>query len=212
MEAAVSKLLYIEASPVKSASHSITVARTFLESYQRTHPQDTIEAIDLWETELPPFDARTIEAKFAVLRRKQFTDEQLARWESLRQLSRQFNAADKYVFSVPMWNFGIPYPMKHYIDVVTLPGENWIWSKERGYEPLRSGKKALLIYSSANDYALDALAGSDFQKPYMRRWLRFIGIYDVHEITVAPVLAEPEVVAEVRAQVDREAAQLAVTF
>lgn len=208
----MSKLIYIEASPLKSRSHTIAVARSFLDAYRSHHPDDQIEQIDLWGTELPPFDAETIDGKFAVLRRQEFTAEQLARWEAVRAVSRRFNSADKYVFGVPMWNFGVPYPLKHYIDVVTLPGENWTWSKANGYGTILSGKKALLIYASANLHVESGESASDFQKPYLRRWLRFIGVNDVNEITVAPTLADPDAVAASRAMAIAAATRLARAF
>jgi len=121
-------VLYIEASPLKERSHTIEVARAFLGAYREARPQDTIETIDLWAQALPPFDGATIEAKFAVLRKKEFTPLQQEKWDAVRAVARRFNAADKYVLSVPMWNFSVPYPLKHYIDVVTLAGENWTWS------------------------------------------------------------------------------------
>lgn len=207
----MSKILYIEASPAKSRSASIAVATAFLDAYASRHPHDVIERLDLWATTLPPFDEETLNAKFAVLRRQDFTAQQFARWEDVRAVSRRFNAADKYVFSLPMWNFGVPYPLKHYIDVVTLPGENWTWSKEQGYGSLLTGKKALLVYSSANEYD-GAKAISDFQKPYMRRWLSFIGIENVQEITIAPTLRDPERVVQTRAAATEEAIRLARWF
>ena len=203
----MSKLLYIEASPLKSRSHTIAVSQAFLDAYRVVHPRDEIERLDLWQVALPPFDAQTIEAKFAVLRRNDFTSEQLDQWEAVRRVSRHFNAADKYVFSVPMWNFGVPYVLKHYIDVVTLPGENWTWSKQAGYGTLLSGKRALGIYASANPHESD-----DFQKPLMRRWLRFIGIEDIHEITLAPTLSDPGAVARLRIEAINAATQLAPRF
>lgn len=208
----MSKLLYVEASPSKSRSHTITVAHAFLDAYRAAHPQDEIERVDLWDTVLPPFDNATIEAKFAVLRRNDFTPEQLARWEAVRAVSRQFNSADKYVFSVPMWNFGVPYVLKHYIDVVTLAGENWHWSQGTGYETLLSGKKALAIYASANLHQQFGDGADDFQKPFMRRWLRFIGVEDIHEITLAPTLSDPETVARLRADAISAATQLVTDF
>jgi FMN-dependent NADH-azoreductase len=206
------KLLYIESSPLKSRSHTIAVARSFLDAYRSAHPDDEIEQVDLWKIELPPFDGDTIEAKFAVLRRNEFTADQLTRWEAVRAVSRHFNSADKYVFSVPMWNFGVPYPLKHYIDVVTLPGENWTWSRANGYGTILSGKKALMIYASANLHLESGADASDFQKPYLRRWLRFIGIDDVREITVAPTLADPDDVAANRASAIAQAVRLATAF
>ncbi len=207
----MARLIHIEVSPLKERSQSTAVAERFLNAYRNVHPADDILAMDLWDVNLPPFDAETIDAKFAVLRTQAFTPAQWERWEAVRAVSRRFNAADKYVFSVPMWNFGVPYPLKHFIDVVTLPGENWTWSKEKGYEPLLSEKKALLIYSSANDYT-DAGRDSDFQKPYLRRWLRFIGVDAIREINVAPTLADAEAVAERRAAAIEEAERLAATF
>jgi FMN-dependent NADH-azoreductase len=208
----MSKLLYIEASPLKSRSHTVAVSQAFLEAWQAAHPRDEIERLDLWQVALPPFDAQTIEAKFAVLRRNDFTAEQFARWEAVRRVSRHFNAADKYVFSVPMWNFGVPYVLKHYIDVVTLPGENWTWSAEAGYGTLLSGKKALAIHASANLHEQVGEGADDFQKPFMRRWLRFIGVEDLHEITLAPTLSNPESVARLRADAIGAARQLAAEF
>jgi len=208
----MSKLLYIEASPLKSRSHTVAVSQAFLDAYRVLHPNDEIERLDLWQVALPPFDAQTIEAKFAVLRRNEFTSEQFERWEAVRRVSRHFNSADKYVFSVPMWNFGVPYVLKHYIDVVTLPGENWTWSRDAGYGTILSGKRALAIYASANLHEQVGADSDDFQKPFMRRWLRFIGVEDVHEITLAPTLSDPESVAALRAEAINAGMQLAPRF
>ncbi len=76
---------------------------------------------------------------------------------------------------------------------ITLPGENWAWSPGEGYRALHPAKRAALVYSSAGAYPLHPDEDpSDFQKPYMRRWLRFLGVEDVYEITVGPTLAPPE--------------------
>lgn len=206
-------VLYIEASPLKQRSHTIEVARAFLDAYRNARPDDTIDALDLWAEDLPPFDGPTIEAKFAVLRKNEFTPLQQAKWSAVQAASRRFNAADKYVFSVPMWNFGVPYKLKHYIDVVTLAGENWTWSRELGYQALLSGKQAVLIYSSAGPYELTLPAhAADFQKPYLRHWLSFIGVHDVEEINVAPTLADPTTVAQVRHEARSRALALARRF
>jgi hypothetical protein len=72
-------------------------------------------------------------------------------------------------------NYGIPYRLKHYIDIVTLPGQNWSWTRAEGYQPLLRGKRAALVYSSAGDFSQPAASSGayeDFQKPFMRQWLR----------------------------------------
>lgn len=194
-------ILHIESSPSSDASTSTNIARQLLSAYAERCPSSTIDTTDVWRIDLPAFDETMIAAKFAVLRTQSATMEQQLRWAQAVSISHAFNRADRYVFSLPMWNFGIPYRLKHYIDVVTLPGQNWTWTKSEGYKPLLRNKRAVLIYSSANDYPpAPPLPGtsSDFQKPYMRKWLDFIGIEVVDEIVVAPTLTDPTHLAEIK--------------
>lgn len=199
-------LLYISASPSQHDSHSGAVARELVSAYRELHPSRSVATVDVWDLDLPEFDATMIAAKFAVLRSQDATDVQRAQWARAVRLSEAFNQAQCYVFSLPMWNYGVPYRLKHYIDVVTLPGQNWSWSRAEGYRPLLQGKRAVLVYSSAGDFSPEAPKPyEDFQKPYMRQWLRFIGVEVVDEIAVAPTLADPERLAQVKAATARRA-------
>jgi FMN-dependent NADH-azoreductase len=196
----MANLLHISASPSGDASHSGTAARELVDGYRQLNPSARVATIDVWKLDLPEFDATMIAAKFAVLRSAQASDAQRAQWARAACLSEQFNQADRYVFSLPMWNYGIPYRLKHYIDVVTLPGQNWSWSRAEGYRPLLSGKRAVLVYSSAGDFSDGAGTHyADYQKPFMRQWLRFIGVDVVEEIAVAPTLTDPEQLATIKA-------------
>lgn len=202
----MTNLLYISASPSQHDSHSGAVARELVSAYRELHPSRSVATVDVWDLDLPEFDATMIAAKFAVLRSQDATDAQRAQWARAVRLSEAFNQAQCYVFSLPMWNYGVPYRLKHYIDVVTLPGQNWSWSRAEGYRPLLQGKRAVLVYSSAGDFSPEAPKPyEDFQKPYMRQWLRFIGVEVVDEIAVAPTLADPERLAQVKAATARRA-------
>lgn len=206
------KILHIQASPSPD-SRSASVARHFLAEHHRHRPGSAHEHLNVWQEPLPAFDAEMIAAKFAVLRARNATPEQQRRWEEARRLSQRFNAADRYVLSVPMWNFGLPYRLKHYIDVVTLAGENWIWTPQRGYEGFLRDKKALLVYTSAGAYPIaPGDAENDFQKGQMRRWLKFLGITEIAEISAAPSLAPPETTAAALEQAKAEAERLALDF
>ena len=46
---------------------------------------------------------------------------------------RRFDAADRYLFSVPMWNAGVPYILKQFIDVVSQPGMVFGFDPDEGY-------------------------------------------------------------------------------
>lgn len=195
----MANLLHISASPSGFASHSGTAARELVSTYQHMNPSKSAAMIDVWDLELPEFDATMIAAKFAVLRAQDATDAQRAHWAKAVRLSEEFNRADSYVFSLPMWNYGIPYRLKHYIDVVTLPEQNWAWSRGEGYRPLLKDKRAVLVYSSAGDFSVEVVkAYEDYQKPFMRQWLRFIGVEVVDEIAVAPTLTDPERLAQIK--------------
>jgi FMN-dependent NADH-azoreductase len=205
-------LLHIEASPMKAASTSSAVAAAWLDAWREAYPAGTVDLLNVWDIDLPPFDADMIAAKFAVLRAQDATAAQQALWARAVALSQRFNAADHYLFSLPMWNFGIPYRLKHFIDVVTLPGQNWSWSREAGYQALLPGKRATLVYSSAGAYPLPPKEDdSDFQKPYMRRWLRFLDIAVEAEISAAPTLVPPEELAATKAAAMEQARVLAAS-
>lgn len=190
----MAKLLYVEASPRKTLSNSIRVAREFLDNYQRANPEDAIDALDLWKEDLPPFDGDTINAKYRILHGETHTDTEADAWSRVVNLFNRFNAADKYVFSIPMWNFNIPYRFKHFIDVVTQPGLSFSFSPETGYQGLVTGKPALMIYARGGEYSSSEAAGAmDLQKQYVDLWLGFIGFTDVKSILIEPTLAEPAV-------------------
>jgi FMN-dependent NADH-azoreductase len=208
----MTRILYIKASPNRQHSRSDRVARAFIETIASGLPSMELDTIDVWDLALPEFDEAMLDAKFAVLRRQDATAEQQRRWSEAVRISQRFNRADLYVFSIPMWNFGIPYRLKHFIDIVTLPGENWSWSREQGYQALLSKKQAVLVASSANVHDDDVPPGfarNDFQRPYVRRWLKFIGIDVVKEIRVSPTLTDPEEVKRIEAQAETEGREFA---
>jgi FMN-dependent NADH-azoreductase len=133
----MARLLYIEASPRKDRSASIKVARAFVEEYKKKHPADAVDTLDLWKTDLPAFDGDVIDSKYVILHGKQPTPEQKKAWEAVEKVIDRFKSADKYLFSLPMWNFGIPYKLKHYFDVIVQPtygkastcrSGTWSWS------------------------------------------------------------------------------------
>jgi len=173
------------------------VARYFLAEYRKRHPQDTIETLDLWDAKLPRFDKDALEAKYAILHGKTHTEEQKRAWEEVKRVVRHFLAADKYLFSVPMWNFGIPYTLKHYIDVLVQPGLTFSWSPEGGYTGLVTGRPAAVIYARGGSYAKGTPAEAyDQQSRYMAQVLGFIGFRNIQEITVEPTLGGPEAKAD----------------
>ena len=208
----MTKLLYIESSPRKARSKSIKVANAFLEKYRETNVDDDIVTVDLWEKSLPEFDGYTIDAKYQVLHGQGHDDKQAAAWQTVVDVIDEFKSADKYILSLPMWNFGIPYKLKHYIDVIAQPGQTFSFSPETGYSGLVTGKPIAVVYARGGAYGSDEAKGMDFQKTYMELVLGFIGFTEIQSILVEPTLAAPDDVAATEAAAIAEAERIAATF
>lgn len=207
------KILYIQSSPREETSYSKAVTDAFVESYRQSHPKDKIKTLDLFRLRLPPFDGDVLQAKYAILHGKPHTDEQKKAWEQVEKLIKQFKKADKYVFSIPMWNFGIPYKLKHYIDIITQPGYTFSYSAEEGYKGLVTGKPALCVYARGGEYTPGTPGEAhDFQKRYFEHILGFIGFTEIKSILVQCTLYGPEVAEKSRSAAIAEAGRLALNF
>ena len=209
----MSKLLYIQASPRKERSASRKVADAFIEAYRRSHGDDEIVTIDLFEKDLPPFDGPALAAKYALLHGQPHTPAQADAWRAVEDLIAEFTAADKYVLAVPMWNFGVPYRLKHYIDLLVQPGYTFSYSPEAGYAGLVTGRPVAVIHASGGDYSAPAAAPLDHERSYLSQILAFIGFEDIRSIVVEPTLmAGPDTAEEQTAAAVARARALAETF
>ena len=210
----MSRILYINASPRGERSQSKAVADAFVEAYRTARPGDTVKTIDLFETELPPFDGLALQAKYSILGGGEPTPEERKGWKAVEEAIAEFKAADKYVFAVPMWNFQIPYKLKHYFDVIVQPGYTFSFSPETGYDGLVKGRPVFVAYARGGSYAAGTEAAAlDFQAPYIRQILGFMGLTDIREVMVEPTLgSDPEAARSVREAAMDKARVLAGAF
>ena len=205
-------LLHIESSPRKQRSASIEVAHAFIAAWQVRHPQATVDTLDVWATPLPEFNAEALGAKYAALEGTARSPEQLRVWADIEALGQRFHRADVIVISVPMWNFGIPYRLKHLVDVVSQKDVLFTFD-ERGLLGLLGGRKAVVV--AARGVALGEnfpAAEFDHQTSYLKMWARMVGITEVHTLTVEKTLFGPDADTASRAQAKAEAAALAASI
>jgi FMN-dependent NADH-azoreductase len=207
----MAKLLHIQASPRGGQSTSLRVAEAFLAGYRKGHPGDAVETLDLFAADIPEFNAPAAAAKYQVMK-GEAQDEPAARvWRRVIKVIDHFKTADKIVISSPMWNFGIPYRLKQYIDVIVQPGLTFAYSRDRGYQGLVTGKPAMLIVSRGGAYPPDS--PMDMQKAYLEMILKFIGFDDIRSIVIEPTLAQGPQIGEERVQAAvAQAEQAAKTF
>ena len=152
-----------------------------------------VKKIDLWNYDLPEFDGDMLNAKYAAIAGTDASAEENNAWAKVIDIFNEFQDADHYIFSVPMWNFSIPYKLKHYIDIVTQPGLSWSYTPEDGYSGLMGGKEATVVYASGDGYGEGTgFESYDLQKPYMTLWLTFIGFAKIESLIADRTLFEPE--------------------
>jgi FMN-dependent NADH-azoreductase len=172
------------ASP-RGESYSTRLANAFLETYRQARPQDRIETLDLFRAEIPPFAAPQAKGKYAVMSGQTPRDEAEAAWKTVIETINHFKRFDKYVLSCPMWNFGIPYRLKQYIDVIVQPSLTFAFSPDKGYSGLVTGRPLLLLLARGGAYGSgNPLETYDFQESYLRTVFGFIGFTDVRAVTI----------------------------
>ena len=87
-------------------------------------------------------------------------------------------ATETLVLAIPMYNFGIPSSLKAWFDHVLHPGQSFEYTAA-GPRGLLTGKKAVVLISSAGNYSAAPASSMDFAEPYVRALLGFMGIAEV---------------------------------
>jgi len=208
------KLLYIQASPMAELSYSIAVADAFVDEYRRLHPGDAVATLNVCDADLPAFGAATARGKYAIMHGRPHTAAERAAWEAVEKVIADFKSADKYVLAVPMWNFGIPYRLKQYFDLIVQPTYTFSFDPATGYTGQVTGRPAFVAYARGGEYPEGSpAAGMDHQKPYVDMILRFMGITDIRSVVIEPTLmAGPDVAAAKRKEAVEQARKMARKF
>jgi FMN-dependent NADH-azoreductase len=183
------KVLHIVASPRGSDSKSNEIARAHIEALRKRSRDVQVDTLELWREPLPEFDGNSAAAKLSFFGVGTLDGAKRTAWDRIEEITKRFKAADHYVIGIPMWNGGIPYRLKLYIDIITQPGLLFGFDPNKGYFGLLSGKAATVIYSSGV-YApgVPESFGLDFHSRYMDWWLRFIGVETIQTIRFQPSL------------------------
>ncbi|MGI4857913.1 MAG: FMN-dependent NADH-azoreductase [Janthinobacterium lividum] len=200
----MSHLLHVVGSPRGQRSASHEVADAFIEAWRSGESGATIDTLDVWRTALPEFDGVALGAKYAALEGRERTVEEKRVWDDIGALAARFQRADVIVFSVPMWNFGIPYRLKHLIDVVSQ--KDLLFSfDERGLQGLLTGARAVTIAARGAPLG-DAI---EHQNAYMRSWCEMVGIREHHDVIIEKTLFGPQIDTQARQTARDEAVALA---
>ncbi len=201
----MARLLHIEASPRGEQSFSSQAARAFLDEYRQAHPADDIVQLPLFDHALPEFDAEAAAQKMqhiAQLMRGEKGVEPTGKWAAVIEEIERLKSADKVLISTPMWNFSLPYRLKHYLDIVLQPGLSFYVNKRGEYVGMLRDRPLQLVIASGSAYAdgfplADSGTKTDFLQAYLLHVARWIGFTDIRVIRIQPTAAAtPEAIRE----------------
>ena len=176
----MASILHIDSSPRGERSKSRKLAKKFIDAWQDLHPDDLIIYRDLRQTPVPHVTEDWIAASFTAP--EALTSEMAELLKFSNELVDEFLAADRCVFSVPMYNFSIPSNFKAYIDRVVRVGRTFM--EENGQvKGLANGKKVLFITSRGVEFeAGSPYEGWDSQEPALRYAFQYMGVTDIQFI------------------------------
>lgn len=199
------KLLHIIATPRTEESRTLKVSASFLEAFARSHPEWVVEELDLSKEELPGLTVKRVDGKYMLLGGMELSGQFRAAWQEIIRHIEQFLSADAYLVSTPMWNFSIPYTLKHYLDVIVQPKYLFQYTKT-GVEGLVNNRKMVIVISRGGEYTTSESRAFDHQEPYLRTIFGFVGIKDIQFIIAQPM----DMGATIQAQKIQEAQAKAV--
>jgi len=175
-------ILLIQSSPRGLESYSQKAARSIVSDLEERYLDAKVVVRDLAQN--PPPHVGEAFVRGISTGPEQRTPEQTQVLASSDVLIDELLAADVMVFAVPMHNFGLPSTLKAWIDHVVRLGRTVAYSSEKGPEGMLKGKRAILVLASGGVYSDGPAKPLDFQEPYLRAILGFIGLTDVDVVRV----------------------------
>jgi FMN-dependent NADH-azoreductase len=208
----VPKLFHLRCSP-RGASESSAAAEAFLARFQKARPDWDIDVMDIWRETLPEFEGEVLEAKYARLGGRSFSAAQRDAFAVVERMAMRFALADRVLISTPMWNFGIPYKLKQWFDLIVQPGLTFRFDPTQGYVPLLKNRPTIVILASGGDFVTGMNRGRiDMASPYLREILRFIGVSDVRFALIGPTAGPGEPARSAREAAHRQLVEMAAAF
>lgn len=168
-------ILHITSSPRGSASFSRKLGSAIIEKLQAANPGSTVTTHDLIESPFPNLEQVHLNSFFTPAENR--TPELIEAVKHSDLAIAEIMKADTLVIEAPMYNFGINASLKSWIDHIARAGKTFSYSAN-GPEGLVKGKKIYLAVSTGGVYD-GPMKAYDFNEPYIRAVLGFLGMTDV---------------------------------
>lgn len=181
------RLLHIVATPRGLASNTGRISSVLLEELHDRYADLEVTTLDLFSADLPAVAGVNIKSKYALMTGQPLDEAARSSWGEIERTIDGFLDADWYLLTVPMWNFGIPYALKYYIDAIVQPGYLFRYDELGRPEGMVLGRKMVCVTSRGADYSEGPLASYDFLETYLRAIFGFVGVADLTFFNVQPM-------------------------
>jgi len=182
------KILHVTSSPRGSASYSSRVASDVVDELVGRNPSATVTVRNVATEPLPHIDDDFLAATRGPNGPQ--TERQHALLAQSDALVDELFAADVIVIGAPMINFTIPSTLKAWIDNVARPGRTFSYG-EAGPKGRVTGKQVIIVGARGGVYS-QAARPLDFQLPYLKSVLGFLGMTDVEVLEIDGTASGPE--------------------
>jgi FMN-dependent NADH-azoreductase len=179
-------ILQINSSARAGNSHSSKLANAIVDKLRAAHPGAALKLRDLGANPHPELDEAALGALFSPAETR--TPEQQARVALDDALIAEVQAADVLVLGVPMYNFGVPAQLKHWIDAIARANVTFHYTAN-GPEGLLKGKKVYVALTRGGIYR-DTPA--DVQTQYLKTFFGFLGMTDIEFIYAEGLAMGPD--------------------
>jgi FMN-dependent NADH-azoreductase len=196
-------ILHIDSSPLEGRSISRDLSARIVAGLAKRFPGSIVVRRDVGVEAMPHADAEIID----IVRYKKDEDlssRQLQERALANALIAELEAADFIVIGSPMYNYTISTQLKVWLDRVCQSGKTFRYTPNGPIGLLPSRKHAIVVIARGGNYTNGKQNHRDFQTPYLREILKFIGITDVKFVVAEGVNISPEEKARVIKQAGEE--------
>lgn len=180
-------ILALTSSVAGSASVSDPLVAEAIRQLRALHPDARLVQRDLATNPVP----HLLPGTFAGVRAEAGTPAEQAARALSDELIAEVNAADVIVIGAPMYNFSMPTTLRAWFDHVLRPRVTFAYGPD-GPRGLVGDKPVIVIESRGGVYSEGPAASADFQEPYIRLLLGFIGLTDVRFVRAERIGFGPE--------------------
>jgi FMN-dependent NADH-azoreductase len=189
----MTKVLYIVGSPNPSDhSSSRQVAEFMLAELKKKQDDVTVDVRDVYADKPFVLDAVYLSALRKMQQQSAPTGEEAEALAKVGAEVDRFLQYDRYIVSLPLWNFGVPPLLKAYVDNIVVPGKTFRYTATGPVGLLAgTGKKLVIVQSSGGFYNEGPGLTLNHGSRYLEDIFRFIGIDQINTISLGGTAIPP---------------------